>query len=101
MRIKNLKVYPIKKALYEKDDEQNDILVGYEEIGTIQANIQPARGQEKVQLYGVDITKHMTVFCYPNELIEEGLFIEVEGKEYRIKPIQKWRHWTFDIEAVL
>ncbi len=101
MRIKNLKVYPIKKALYEKDDELNDILLGYEEIGAIQANIQPARGQEKVQLYGVDITKHMTVFCYPNELIEEGLFIEVEGKDYRIKPIQKWRHWTFDIEVVL
>lgn len=101
MRIKNLKGYPIKKPIYQKDDELNDIIIGYEEIGMIQANIQPARGHEKVQLYGVDITKHMTVFCYPNELLEEGLFIEVEGKNYRIKPIQKWRHWTFDIEVVL
>lgn len=101
MRIKNLKSYPLKKALYDKDDELNDLLIGYEEIGTIKANIQPARGQEKIQLYGVEITKHMTVFCYPNTLIEEGLFIEVEGKHYRIQPIQKWRHWTFDIEVVM
>lgn len=101
MRIKNLKVYPLKKGLYDKDGELNDRLIGYEEIGTIQADIQPARGQEKIQLYGVDITKHMAVFCYPNALIEEGLFIEVDGENYRIQPIQKWKHWTFDIEVVL
>lgn len=100
MRIQGLKPYMLKRAIYEKDDELNDIVVGYENIDIIQANIQPARGQSKLQLYGVEITSHMTVFCYPNNMICEELFIEVDEVNYKIKPIQKWKHWTFDIKAV-
>lgn len=100
MRLKNLSLYKLKKATYEKDDEQNDVLVGYETISFIQANIQPCKGQEKVQLYGKDIINHKTVFCYPNSIITEGLYIEVDNLMYRILPIQKWKFWTFDIEVV-
>lgn len=100
MRLRNLKPYNLKKAIYEKDDELNDILVGYENIGIIQANIQPSSGKEKIQLYGREIIKYMTVFCYANPLIEEGLYIEKDGLHYRIMPIQGWQHWTFDMEVI-
>jgi hypothetical protein len=100
MRLRNLKPHKLKKAVYEKDDELNDIFVGYEEIGTIQANIQPAGGQTKIQQYGTEIHKYHTVFCYANILVVGGLFIEYEGLHHEIQPIQKWQHWTFDIKAV-
>ena len=101
MRIKNLKVYPLKKGMYEKDDELNDRLIGYEEIGTIQANIQPCKGVVKAQLYGKEITKYLSVIMHPNPLVEEGLFIEHEGVYYEIQTISKWKHWSFDMKAVV
>lgn len=100
MLLKYLKSYKLKKAIYTQDDELNDILTGYEDVATIQADIQPASGKEKIQLYGRDIINYMTVFCYANPLIEEGLYIEKDGLNYRIMPIQKWQHWTFDIEGI-
>lgn len=99
MRLRNLKPYKLNKAIIELDDERNQTIVGYEEIATIDADIQPAGGNLKVQQYGKEITKYHTVFCYPNELIVEGLYIEYEGKYHLVKPIQKWRHWVFDIEV--
>lgn len=101
MRLLGLKPYKLKKGIYEKDDELNDILVGYEPIGTIQANIQPCNGTVKAQLYGEEITKYLSVIMYPNVLVEEGLFIEYEGARYKIKPISKWKHWSFDMKAVI
>lgn len=100
MRLRNLKEYKLKKAIYTKDDELNDVFSGYEEIGTIQADIQPSSGQLKTQQYGKEIVKYHTVFCYPSELIKEGLFVEYEGQHHEIQAIQKWRHWTFDIKVV-
>lgn len=101
MRIRNLKPYKLKKGIYEKDDEFNDILVGYEDIGIVYANIQPASGIEKAQMYGTEITKYQSVIIHPQLGIEEGLYIEYEDANYMIGPISKWRHWEFDMKAVL
>lgn len=101
MRIKNTKPYKLKKPIYEKDDELNDILVGYEQIGTIMANIQPCSGVEKAQMYGTEITKYLSVICDPYLSIKEDLYIEVEGINYKIGPIYKYAHFEFDIKAVL
>lgn len=101
MRITGLNTYKLKKAIYEQDDELNDILVGYEEVGTIQANMQPLQGYSKVQQYGQEITKYLGVVMYPNVLVEEGLYIEYDKKHYQIQPIQKWKHWEFDIKVVV
>ena len=101
MRLLGLKTYKLKKAAYEKDDELNDVLVGYEQIGIIQANIQPCKGSIRAQLYGNEMTKYLSVMMHPNLLVEEGLFIEYEGVNYKIQPILKWKHWTFDMKAVI
>lgn len=101
MRLLGLKQYKLKTGIYEKDDELNDILVGYEQVGMIQANIQPCRGVVKAQLYGEEITQYLSVMMYPNLLVQEGLFIEYEGIHYKIQPISKWRHWLFDMKAVV
>lgn len=101
MRLLGLKQYKLKTGIYEKDDELNDVLVGYEPIGTIQANIQPCKGVVKAQLYGKEITKYLSVIMHPNPLVEEGLFIEHEGVHYEIQTILKWKHWSFDMKAVV
>lgn len=101
MRLLGLKLYMLKKAIYKKDDELNDVLVGYEPVGTIQANIQPCKGVVKAQMYGEEITKYLSVMMYPNLLVQEGLFIEYEGIHYKIQPISKWKHWSFDMKAVV
>ena len=101
MRLLGLKLYKLKKGIYEKDDELNDILVGYEQVGMIQASIQPCRGIVKAQLYGEEITQYLSVMMYPNVLVEEGLFIEHEGIHYKIQPISKWKHWSFDMKSVV
>lgn len=101
MRLLGLKQYKLKTGIYEKDDELNDVLVGYEPIGTIQANIQPCKGVVKAQLYGKEITKYLSVIMHPNLLVEEGLFIDHEGVHYEIQTISKWKHWSFDMKAVV
>ena len=101
MRLKNLKQYKMNKAKYTLDDERNQVFDGYEEIATIQADIQPCSGQLKVQLYGIEITKYLTVYMYPNEEVQEGLYIEVDGKYYEIQVIEHWdRHIRFDMKVV-
>lgn len=101
MRIRNLKSYKLKKGIYEQDDELNDILVGYEEVKLIQASIQPSRGQSKVMQYGTEITKYHTVFCYYDDAIEEGMYMEYQGEHHEVQPIMYWNgHITFDIKVV-
>lgn len=101
MRLRNLKPYKVFKKLYTLDDERNQVFDGYEEIATIQADIQPCSGQLKVQLYGIEINKYLTVYMYPNEEVQEGLYIEVNGKYYEIQVIEHWdRHIRFDIKVV-
>lgn len=101
MRLRNLKPYKLYKAKYTLDDERNQVNDGYEEIADIQADIQPCSGQLNAQLYGIEITKYLTVFMYPNELIEEGLYIEVNGKYYMIQVIEHWdRHIRFNVKVV-
>ncbi|WP_053983426.1 hypothetical protein [Niameybacter massiliensis] len=101
MRLLGLKPYKLKKGAYEKDDELNDVLVGYEQISIIQANIQPCKGVTKAQLYGSEITKYLSVIMHPNLLVQEDLYIEYEGVHYAIQPISKWKHWSFDMKAVI
>ena len=101
MRLRNLKPYSLNKAKYTLDDERNQIFDGYEEIATINADIQPCSGQLKAQLYGKEITKYLTVYMNIQQGIEEGLFILVDGKYYEIQAIEKWdRHLRFDIKVV-
>ena len=101
MRLRNLKQYKLNKAKYTLDDERNQVFDGYEEIATIQADIQPCSGQLKAQLYGLEITKYLTAYMYPNEEVQEGLYIEVNGKYYEVQVIERWdRHIRFDIKVV-
>lgn len=101
MRLRNLKSYTLNRAQYTLDDERNQVLSGYEEIATIQADVQPCSGQLKAQLYGIEITKYLTVYMYPNSNIAEGLYILVSGKCYQIQTIEHWdKHMRFDIKVV-
>lgn len=101
MRLRNLKPYSLNRAKYKLDDERNQIKDGYEEIAIIQADIQPCSGQLKAQLYGLEITKYLTVYMYLNDDVEEGLHILVGGKYYEIQAIENWdRHMRFDIKLV-
>lgn len=100
MRLKNIRKYRLNKAIIELDDELNQTIVGYDLIGVIEADIQTSTGSLKMQQYGKEIVKYHTVFCYPNEQINEGLYIEYDGKQHLIHSIQKWRHWVFDIEVM-
>lgn len=101
MRLRNLKPYTLNKAKYTLDDERNQVLDGYEEIATINADIQPCSGQLKYELYGKEVTKYLTVYMNIQQGIEEGLFILVDGKYYEIQAIEKWdRHYRFDVKVV-
>lgn len=102
MRLRNLKPYSLNRIKYTLDDERNQVKDGYEEIATIQADIQPCSGQLKVQLYGIEITKYLTVYMIPNADVEEGLYILINGKYYEVQVIEHWdRHIRFDIKAVV
>ena len=101
MRLRNLKPYTLNKAKYTMDDERNQVLDGYEEIATINADVQPCSGQLKAQLYGLEITKYLTVYTNIQLGIEEGLYLLIDGKYYEIQAIEKWdRHYRFDVKAV-
>lgn len=101
MRLRNLKPYTLNRAQYTLDDERNQVLSGYEEIATIQAYVQPCSGQLKAQLYGIEITKYLTVYMYPDSNITEGLYILVNSKYYQIQTIEHWdKHIRFDIKVV-
>ena len=101
MRLRNLKPYTLNKAKYTMDDERNQIFDGYEEIATINADVQPCSGQLKAQLYGLEITKYLTVYTNIQLGIEEGLYLLIDGKYYEIQAIEKWdRHYRFDVKAV-
>lgn len=122
MRLRNLKPYKLNKAIIELDDERNQTIVGYEEIGTIMADVQPCKCYVKAMQYGQEITKYLSVMIDPRmpikstilpamlpiQLVDsknisllEGMYIEVEKNNYKIGAISRWRHWEFDIEAVI
>lgn len=89
------------KPKYTIDDERNQVLAGYEKIGVINADIQPCKGEVKAQLYGKEITKYLTVYMNLQSGIEEGLYIELDGKYYEIQVIERWHtHMVFDIKVV-
>ena len=101
MRLRNLKPYTLNKAKYTLDDERNQVLDGYEEIATINADVQPCSGQLKHELYGKEVTKYLTVYTNIQLGIEEGLYLLIDGKYYEIQAIEKWdRHYRFDVKAV-
>ena len=101
MRLRNLKPYTLNKAKYTLDDERNQVLDGYEEIATINADVQPCSGQLKYELYGKEVTKYLTVYTNIQLGIEEGLYLLIDGKYYEIQAIEKWdRHYRFDVKAV-
>lgn len=122
MRLRNLKPYKLNKAIIELDDERNQAIVGYEEIGTIMADVQPCKGYVKTMQYGQEVTKYLSVMIDPRipirstvlpvvlpmKLIDsknisllEGMYIEVGKNKYKIGAISMWKHWEFDIEAVI
>lgn len=101
MRLRNLKPYKLFKAKYTLDDELNQVRDGYEEIADIQADIQPCSGQLKAELYGLEITKYLTVYMYTNSNVSEGKYIYYNDKYYEIQVIEHWdKHIRFDIKVV-
>ena len=93
--------YQCKKKFNRKNNEG----ASYVEYGApfdVLADIYPAGGKIKVEMYGERLNYMMTMLCYPCDL-SEGDIVSVDQQDYRIVCIKKYNekfytHWECDLE---
>ena len=99
MRLRNLKSYPLKKKKIVEDEELNKV-TSYEEVGIIQADIQPMSGKVQAEIYGTRMA-YMAV-AYTHEKLTEENAITYNNADYKVAAIKPWEsHFVIDLERMM
>ncbi|ATP40702.1 hypothetical protein CSE16_11945 [Solibacillus sp. R5-41] len=105
LRQRDLKPYRIKqwKKLSEPDGTTYD---GWDDGGTLLANVQPAGGRMLVEMYGAKLKYMLVAYAETIEGLSEndGLCIYVsidKDPDYKVVAIRRWNaHYVVDLEKV-
>ncbi len=73
-----------------------------EEVCAVKADVQPyssslsRKNEVSFKEYGLDIRQCLSVYCDSNELLTEGLYCTISGKndEYIIRYVEHWNNST-------
>lgn len=92
----------IVQATFTIDDEGNAILGEDRPVKSIVCNVQPAKSQEKIELYGDRIQNIISVVSKTEIEYSPNLLAIVGDTRYRIFNVEVWGHYyTFDAEAIV
>lgn len=104
MRIKNKKIYYLKKKTIIEDDEGGKY-TGYSEPIEIQANISPASGRLQAEIYGERLNYILNMLYDEDiELVEgDGICVYVSKDnepDYKIISIKRYSHLFIELEKI-
>lgn len=105
MRIKNKKVYWLKKKINTEDDEGNVYENYSNEPIEIKANIYPASGKLQVEIYGERLNYIFNMLYDGPENLNEGdgicVFVDKDSKpDYKIISIKPYSHQLIELEKI-
>lgn len=104
MRIKNKKVYWLKKKITTEDNEGN-VYADYSESIEIKANIYPASGKLQAEIYGERLNYIFNMLYDGQEKLNEGdgicVFVDKDSKpDYKIISIKPYTHQLIELEKI-
>lgn len=105
MRVKNKKIYYLKKKTIIEDNEGGKY-PGYSEPIEIKANISPASGKLQAEIYGERINYILNMlYDGPLELVEgDGICVYVSRDsepDYKVISIKIYSHKAIELEKIL
>lgn len=105
MRIKNKKIYYLKKKIVIEDNEGGKYPRYSEESIEIQANIYPASGKLQAEIYGERLNYILNMLYDGQESINEGDGICVYASkdnepDYKIISIKRYSHLFIELEKI-
>lgn len=105
MRIKNKKIYYLKRKVVMEDDECNKY-TDYSEIAIeVKANISPANGRIQSQVYGDRLNYILNMLFDGDEEIIEGdgicVFVNKDSyPDYKVISIKPYSHKLIELEKI-
>ena len=104
MRIKNKKIYYLKKKTVIEDNEGGKY-PGYSEAVEINANISPASGKLKAEIYGERLNYILNMLYDGRESINEGdgicVYVSKDNEpDYKVISIKRYSHLFIELEKI-
>ena len=105
MRIKNKKIYYLKKKTVIEDNEGGKYLGYSVESIEIQANISPASGKLQAEIYGERLNYILNMLYDGPEIINEGdgicVYVPSNNEpDYKVISIKRYSHLFIDLEKI-
>lgn len=105
MRVKNKKVYYLKKKTIVVDNEGGKYS-GYSEPIEIKANISPASGKLQAEIYGERLNYILNMLYDGSlELVEgDGICVYVDKEhdpDYKVISIKRYSHLVVELEKII
>lgn len=104
MRIKNKKIYYLKKKTVIEDNEGGKY-PGYSEAVEINANISPASGKLQAEIYGERLNYILNMLYDGRESINEGdgicVYVSKDNEpDYKVISIKRYSHLFIELEKI-
>lgn len=104
MRIKNKKIYYLKRKTVIEDNEGGKY-PGYSEPIEIQANIYPASGKLQAEIYGERLNYILNMLYDGLETLKEGdgmcVYVSKESEpDYKVISIKRYSHLFIELEKI-
>ena len=104
MRIKNKKIYYLKKKTVIEDNEGGKY-PGYSEAVEINANISPASGKLQAEIYGERLNYILNMLYDGRESINEGdgicVYVSKDSEpDYKVISIKRYSHLFIELEKI-
>jgi len=104
MRIKNKKIYYLKKKTVIEDNEGGKY-PGYSEAVEINANISPASGKLQAEIYGERLNYILNMLYDGSENINEGdgicVYVSKDNEpDYKVISIKRYSHLFIELEKI-
>lgn len=104
MRIKNKKIYYLKRKIVIEDNEGGKY-PGYSEGIEINANISPASGKLQAEIYGERLNYILNMLYDGPETINEGdgicVYVPAHNEpDYKVISIKRYSHLFIELEKI-
>ena len=104
MRIKNKKIYYLKKKTVIEDNEGGKY-PGYSEAVEINANISPASGKLQAEIYGERLNYILNMLYDGRESINEGdgicVYVSKDNEpDFKVISIKRYSHLFIELEKI-
>lgn len=105
MRIKNKKIYYLKKKILIEDNKEGGKYPGYSEPIEIEANIYPASGKLQAEMYGLKLNYICNMLYDGLQPISEGdgicVYVPKDSEpDYKVISIKPYSHMFIELEKI-